>query len=114
MFPRPPSGRWVDELSDEDLAFLRRFVLASGSLKDLATAYGVSYPTIRLRLDRLINKVQCLDRAKDTTAFERTVLALYADGKVDVSTMKALLVAFEQETAVPGAGVGRTPRKRGR
>ena len=46
--------RWIDELSDEDLAFLRRFLLASGTLKQLAEDYGISYPTVRLRLDRLI------------------------------------------------------------
>ena len=35
---------WLDLLEDEDLAFLKRFVLASGSLKELAEAYGISYP----------------------------------------------------------------------
>ncbi|MSQ94547.1 MAG: DUF2089 family protein [Gemmataceae bacterium] len=47
---------WIDLLEDEDVAFLKRFVLASGSLKELAEAYGLSYPTVRLRLDRLIAK----------------------------------------------------------
>src|SRR5262249_30844996 len=42
--------RWVDLLSEEDLAFLKRFLLASGTLKDLASQYGISYPTVRLRL----------------------------------------------------------------
>jgi hypothetical protein len=47
MFPRSPEDRWIDALSDEDVAFLRRFLLASGSLKDVAAAYGVSYPSRR-------------------------------------------------------------------
>ena len=46
-----PWPQWLQHLSDEDLAFTRRFVLNSGSLKALATDYRVSYPTIRLRLD---------------------------------------------------------------
>src|SRR5262249_19886348 len=50
-----PTGRpipdWLAALEEEDWQFLRRFVLASGSLKDLAAEYGVSYPTIRARLD---------------------------------------------------------------
>lgn len=33
-------------------------VLASGSLKELAQSYGVSYPTIRLRLDRVIDRLR--------------------------------------------------------
>jgi hypothetical protein len=39
-------------LTEEDLAFLKRFLMTSGSLKELAGAYGISYPTVRLRLDR--------------------------------------------------------------
>ncbi|MHB1037186.1 MAG: DUF2089 family protein [Pirellulales bacterium] len=45
-------------LGDEDLEFVLRMVLASGSLKDLAAQYGVSYPTIRARLDRVIERLR--------------------------------------------------------
>ena len=31
-------SNWIDLLSDEDLAFVKRFVLASGSLKAMAKA----------------------------------------------------------------------------
>ena len=48
---------WMSGLDDEDLAFIKRFMLASGSLKEVARQYGVSYPTVRLRLDRLIQKM---------------------------------------------------------
>jgi hypothetical protein len=47
-------------LDDEDLEFVLRIVLASGSLKELAERYGVSYPTIRARLDRMISRLQAL------------------------------------------------------
>ncbi|MGE3409718.1 MAG: DUF2089 family protein, partial [Pirellulales bacterium] len=56
---KPPG--WVDCLNDEDWRFLRRFLLSSGSLKALAEEYGVSYPTVRGRLDRLIAKVQAVE-----------------------------------------------------
>jgi hypothetical protein len=46
------------QLSDEDLDLVARFVVQSGSLKDLATEYGVSYPTIRARLDRVIDRLK--------------------------------------------------------
>ncbi|HLJ11739.1 MAG TPA: DUF2089 family protein [Planctomycetaceae bacterium] len=87
----PNSRDWMDLLDDEDLAFLKRFVLASGSLKDLAAAYGISYPTVRLRLDRLIAKVQIFDAQQPLDEFERTVRALHVDGKIDQSTLKTLL-----------------------
>ena len=57
---------WMAELDEEDVAFIRRFLLASGSLKEVAGEYGVSYPTVRLRLDRLIQKIRLgEDRAAD-------------------------------------------------
>ena len=55
--------RWIEGLEDEDIQFVKRFVLSSGSLKDLASQYGVTYPTIRLRLDRLIQKIKIWDDA---------------------------------------------------
>lgn len=89
--------RWTDLLSDEDLAFLKRFVLSSGSLKELAQAYGISYPTVRLRLDRLIEKVKVLDSQEITSGFERVLRAQFAEGKLDGETLKALLAAHRQE-----------------
>ena len=88
---------WVQLLEEEDLAFLRRFVLASGSLKELAEAYGISYPTVRLRLDRLIAKIKVFDSHQKMSAFERTVRALHADGRIDVPTLRALLAAHQRE-----------------
>ena len=45
------------QLGDEDLRMITEFVLVSGSIKDLSSRYGVSYPTMRQRLDRLIKRV---------------------------------------------------------
>ena len=89
--------RWVDILEDEDLAFLKRFLLASGSLKELAEAYGISYPTVRLRLDRLIGKVKVLDVLQPMSDFERSVRALHAEGTIDLATLKKLLRLHQSE-----------------
>ena len=88
---------WAELLSEEDLAFVKRFVLASGSLKEMAKAYGISYPTVRLRLDRLIQKVKILDSQQITSPFERLVRARYAEGKIDMDTLKLLLSAHREE-----------------
>jgi hypothetical protein len=90
-------SRWLDYLSDEDLAFVKRFLLTSGSLKELATAYGISYPTVRLRLDRLIAKIQVVENQEVRTEFERVLRAEHAEGKIDADTLKKLLTAYQQD-----------------
>lgn len=88
---------WLAQLSDEDASFIKRFVLASGSLKELAKAYGISYPTVRLRLDRLMDKIKVLDSQEIVSEFERTLRAHYADGKITMDTLKELLAAHQDE-----------------
>ena len=90
---------WIEGLSEEDLAFIRRFVLASGSLKEMAKVYGISYPTVRLRLDRLIEKIKLLTRETVDSEFERALRIEYAQGKLDLGTMKRLLKAHREETS---------------
>jgi hypothetical protein len=88
---------WLDRLSDEDVMFLKRFVLASGSLKGLAGVYGISYPTVRLRLDRLIQKIEILDDQQVASAFERRVRLLHAEGRIELDTLKLLLEEHRRE-----------------
>lgn len=54
----------LHRLEVEDLEFIMKFMLASGSLKEVAVRYGVSYPTIRLRLDRLIVRLEALSAGR--------------------------------------------------
>lgn len=100
--------RWVEEMSEEDMAFIKRFVLASGSLKEVAAEYGISYPTIRLRLDRLIEKIKILDSLEIQSDFERLLRARFADGKMDGESFRVLLEAYKKEMEEghenPGAG----------
>ncbi len=88
---------WLDGLGEEDLAFIKRFVLASGSLKEIAGEYGISYPTVRLRLDRLIEKIKIHDSQEITSEFERMARSLYAAGRIDMAGFKSLLAAHFQE-----------------
>ncbi len=93
-------SRWVDQLSDEDLAFLKRFVLSSGSLKETAKLYGISYPTVRLRLDRLIQKIELLQEHRRMGPLERELRKRYADRAIDLATLKALLAAHREEMEI--------------
>ncbi|MEM1183796.1 MAG: DUF2089 family protein [Planctomycetota bacterium] len=101
------SRAWFDDLSDEDHAFIKRFVLASGSLKAMAEAYGVSYPTVRSRMNTLIEKVRLADEAAERSAFERKVRLLAADGRVDPKAIGELLRAHEDELTRSGNGADR-------
>jgi len=89
--------RWVERLDDEDLAFLKRFLLASGTLKELARDYGISYPTVRLRLDRLIQKVQLLDEHRAASELEMQLRVLHAEGRLDERAFRSLLAAHRKE-----------------
>jgi hypothetical protein len=88
------TARWLDYLGEEDLAFIKRLVLASGSLKEVAASYGISYPTVRLRLDRLIAKITITDSQDIQTDFERLLRTQHAEGKIDADTLEALLAAY--------------------
>ena len=89
--------QWFERLEDEDAAFLKRFILVSGSLKEIQKQYGVSYPTVRLRLDRLIEKIKIWDSQEIVSEFERALRAQYAEGRIDMPTLKALLSAYKNE-----------------
>ena len=86
---------WVAELEDEDLAFVKKFILASGSLKEVASLYGVSYPTVRLRLDRLIQKIRLTETA-EADPYVSLVKRLAVDDKLDFDTAKILITAYRK------------------
>jgi len=88
---------WIEYLNDEDIAFIRRFVLASGSMKQVAEEYGISYPTVRLRLDRLIEKIRLIEDQTIESAFDRALRLAYAEGQIDGDTMKRLAKAHRQD-----------------
>ena len=86
---------WMAGLEEEDVAFVRRFVLASGSLKEVAGGYGVTYPTVRLRLDRLIQKIQLTETA-EADPYVSLIKRLAVDDKLDVETARLLLQAYRK------------------
>lgn len=54
LFPLPA----LVSLAQEDQEFILAFVKASGSLKEMASLLRVSYPTVRNRLDEIIEKLR--------------------------------------------------------
>lgn len=50
------------QLSQEEQDFILQFFLTSGSLKEMASQMGISYPTVRNRLDDLIKRIKQLQQ----------------------------------------------------
>lgn len=86
---------WIVNLDDEDVSFMKRFLLASGSLKEMARQYEVTYPTVRLRLDKLIQKIRV---SEDTEGepYIALIKKLAIDDKLDFDTAKILISEYKK------------------
>ena len=81
---------WITELEDDELQFIKRFVLASGSLKEMADIYGVTYPTVRNRLNMVISKVK-LSEEKREDPYVSLIKRMVMEGKVDFEAAAVLI-----------------------
>ena len=81
---------WITELEEDELTFIKRFVLASGSLKEMADIYGVTYPTVRSRLNHVIEKVKLSEQNKGDP-YEKLIKKLTVEGKVDFEAATILI-----------------------
>lgn len=52
------------QLNVEEQEFMIEFLLSSGSIKEMASKLGKSYPTVRNRLDDLILKIKDIQDGK--------------------------------------------------
>ena len=86
---------WMANLEEEDLVFIKRFLLASGSLKEIAAEYGVTYPTVRLRLDRLIQKIH-LGEEVGADPYISLIKRMAINEKLDLDTAKVLIGAYKK------------------
>ncbi|MDR1689757.1 MAG: DUF2089 domain-containing protein [Clostridiales bacterium] len=90
---------WIANLEDEDIAFIKKFLQSSGSLKEMARLYGVTYPTVRLRLDKLIQKIQI---SEETAAepYIGLIKRLAVNEKLDFDTAKILIAEYKKQKGV--------------
>lgn len=90
---------WMANLDDEDLSFIKNFILSSGSLKEIAKQYEVTYPTVRLRLDRLIQKIQ-ISEDNANEPYISLIKRLAVNDKVDFETAKILVSEYKKMKGV--------------
>lgn len=62
-------------LPADDVHFVEQFLLASGSLKEMAQHLNVSYPTVRNRLNSIIEELEKLAN-KSKSEREKVLMAL--------------------------------------
>ena len=87
---------WLSNLEDEDVSFIKKFVLASGSLKEVAHLYNVTYPTVRLRLDKIIQKIKLNDREMNEP-YVALIKKLAIDDKISLETTKLLINEYKKQ-----------------
>lgn len=63
-FEVPPLAR----LTYEDQVFVSEFVRSHGSIKDMEKAFGVSYPTIKNRLNRIAGQLSLVQVSVEASA----------------------------------------------
>lgn len=86
---------WMMHLDDEDVSFIKKFILASGSLKEIANQYSVTYPTVRLRLDKLIQKIQ-INEDTNNEPYIALIKRLAVNEKIDFDTAKILINEYKK------------------
>ena len=72
------------QLSGDDQVFVMAFVGSHGSIKDMERLFGVSYPTIKARLDRLAERLKMVETAPPSCA-EGDVLGALERGDINVA-----------------------------
>lgn len=86
---------WLSNLDEEDVAFIKRFVLSSGSLKEMAKQYDVTYPTVRLRLDRLIEKIKMSENTQEDP-YVALIKKLALNERMDFEAAKILINEYRK------------------
>lgn len=86
---------WLSNLGEEDVAFIKRFVLSSGSLKEMAKQYDVTYPTVRLRLDRLIEKIKMSENTQEDP-YVALIKKLALNERIDFEAAKVLINEYRK------------------
>ena len=82
-------------LTADQLEFLERFIRARGNFKDVERELGISYPTVRARLDAVIRALGFPSQVEPDRDVERRkeILRELAEGKIAPDDAATLLEA---------------------
>ena len=86
---------WITELDETELQFIKNFVLSSGSLKQMAKEYGVTYPTIRSHLDAVIKKIELGEQAEEDS-YIKLIKRMAIEGNIEFDTAAVLIREYKK------------------
>lgn len=78
------------QLPAEDQVFVAAFVRSHGSIKEMEQVFGVSYPTIKARLNRIAGSLELVERVEPDTR-RGEVLDRLKRGEITADEAVALL-----------------------
>lgn len=87
---------WMNELEEDELNFIKKFVLASGSLKEMAEIYKVTYPTVRSRLNQVIEKIKMAEEKKEDP-YVKLIKKLALEEKIDFDAATVLIREYREK-----------------
>lgn len=79
-FQLPP----LAELNMDDQIFAAAFLKTHGSIKQMETIFGISYPTVKNRLNRIADQLDIVDVEVNIKAPVSTILEKLEQGEIDV------------------------------
>lgn len=94
-----PASHPLASLPREDQDLIVQLVLHSGSLKDLAAAYDVSYPTIRIRVDRVIERLRVIIAGRKPDGVAELLAQMVERGEIAPAAASAIREAVRQHHA---------------
>lgn len=80
-FELPP----LAQLSMDDQIFAAAFLKTHGSIKQMETIFGISYPTVKNRLNAIAKQIGIVDVEVDIKQPASTILDKLEQGEIDVS-----------------------------
>ena len=88
-FELPPLAK----LTNEEQIFVASFVRAHGSIKEMERLFGISYPTVKSRLNTVSRKLGFLDVEQSTASIDQSknILDELESGKISVEDAVARL-----------------------
>ncbi|MFJ7941741.1 DUF2089 family protein [Peribacillus sp. NPDC096622] len=87
---------WILSLDKESIEFIRKFIINSGSLKNISKIYNVSYPTVRAKLDTLIKKIELNSKTEDVE-FVNMIKNFVIDERMSLDTAKLIIDKYKNE-----------------
>jgi len=84
-------------LSEDNLAFLKVFIAARGSIKEVERALGISYPTVRARLDGLVRAMGLSAATENLGRRKAEIIERLERGEIDAQAALKQLNELEGE-----------------